>query len=155
MENSDWKQQINTFLELCEQRENFMRVTLIDKLRGEVTKLVGVHIRDVDYRAEIKRRSILILREEVEALKSKVHILEGKALDAEQDLALNKLGQMRASTKQDAIDRALNEGYNDGFKDGFKESEKYRSDVPEKLRKGRSDAEIILSESEPLGERHE
>lgn len=95
MKNSDWKQQINTFLELCEQRENFMRVRLIDELREEVGELQG-----------------------------KVRILEGKALDAEQDLALNKLGQMRASTRQEAIDRALNEGYNDGFRDGFKEGER-------------------------------
>ena len=110
----------------------------------ELTKLV----EQVDYRAEINRVRVSRVYEEVTALKSKVRILEGKALDTEQDLALNKLGQMRASTRQEAIDRALNEGYNDGFRDGFKESEKYRSDVPEKLRKGRSDAEIILSESE-------
>jgi len=70
-----------------------------------------------------------VCRKEVEILKSKVRILEGKALDKEQDLALNKLGQMRASTRQEAIDRALNEGYNDGFKDGFREGERYRSDV--------------------------
>jgi len=69
-----------------------------------------------------------VCRKEVEILKSKVRILEGKALDKEQDLALNKLGQMR-ETRQEAIKRALNEGYNDGFKDGFKEGERYRSDV--------------------------
>jgi len=66
---------------------------------------------------------------QVGELKGKVRTLEGKALDKEQDLALNKLGQMRASTRQEDIKRALNEGYNDGFKDGFEESEKYRSDV--------------------------
>ena len=70
-----------------------------------------------------------VCRKEVEILKSKVRILEGKALDKEQDLALNKLGQMRAATREEDIKRALNEGYNDGFRDGFKESEKYRSDV--------------------------
>jgi len=86
----------------------------------ELTKLVGVHIRDVDYRAEINRVRVSRVYEEVTALKSKVRILEGKALDKEQDLALNKLGQMR-EPRRDAIKRALNEGYNDGFKDGFKE----------------------------------
>ena len=91
----------------------------------ELTKLVG----QVDYRAELNRVRVSCVYEEVEALKSKVRILEGKALDKEQDLALNKLGQMRASTKQEDIKRALNEGYNDGFKDGFKEGERYRSDV--------------------------
>ena len=91
----------------------------------ELTKLVG----QVDYRAELNRVRVSCVYEEVEALKSKVRILEGKALDKEQDLALNKLGQMRASTRQEDIKRALNEGYNDGFKDGFEESEKYRSDV--------------------------
>ena len=70
-----------------------------------------------------------VCRKEVEILKSKVRILEGKALDKEQDLALNKLGQMRASTRQEAIDRALNEGYNDGFRDGFKEGKRFRRDV--------------------------
>ena len=95
----------------------------------ELTKLVGVHIRDPDYRAENLIACVSCVCEEVEALKSKVRILEGKALDTEQDLALNKLGQMRASTRQEDIKRALNEGYNDGFRDGFKESEKYRRDV--------------------------
>jgi flagellar biosynthesis/type III secretory pathway protein FliH len=90
----------------------------------ELTKLVG----EVDYRAEINRVRVSRVYEEVEILKSKVRILEGKALDKEQDLALNKLGQMR-ETRQEAIKRALNEGYNDGFKDGFREGERYRSDV--------------------------
>jgi len=83
-----------------------------------------------------------VCRKEVEILKSKVRILEGKALDAEQDLALNKLGDMSLPTysrdgrllrpeepREVAIKRALNEGYNDGFRDGFKEGERYRSDV--------------------------
>ena len=69
-------------------------------------------------------------------MKSKVRILEGKALDAEQDLALNKLGDMSLPThsrdgrllrpdepRQDAINRALNEGYEDGYKDGFREGQ--------------------------------
>ena len=106
--------------------------------REELAKLV----EQVDYRAEINRVRVSYVYEEVEALKSKVRILEGKALDKEQDLALNKLGDMSLPTysrdgrllrpdepRRDAIDRALNEGYNDGFRDGFKESEKYRSDV--------------------------
>ena len=116
----------------------------------ELTKLVG----EIDYRAELNRVRVSRVYEEVEALKSKVRILE---LDTEQDLALNKLGQMRASTKQkaidlalnklgdmslptysrdgrllrpdeprrDAINRALNEGYDDGFADGFKEGQKH------------------------------
>jgi len=57
------------------------------------------------------------------------HHEKRRLLDKEQDLALNKLGQMRASTKKEDIKRALNEGYNDGFKDGFREGERYRSDV--------------------------
>ena len=45
------------------------------------------------------------------------HSRDGRLLrPKEQDLALNKLGQMRASCP---VARA--EGYNDGFKDGFKE----------------------------------
>ena len=93
--------------------------------REELAKLV----EQVDYRAEINRVRVSRVYEEVTALKSKVRILEGKALDTEQDLALNKLGQMRASTRQEAIDRALNEGYNDGFRDGFKEGKRFRRDV--------------------------
>jgi flagellar biosynthesis/type III secretory pathway protein FliH len=92
--------------------------------REELAKL----LEQVDYRAELNRVRVSRVYEEVKALKSKVHILEGKALDKEQDLALNKLGQMR-ETRQEAIKRALNEGYNDGFKDGFKEGERYRRDV--------------------------
>ena len=95
----------------------------------EAMREMSLGIRDVDYRAEINRVRVSRVYEEVEALKSKVRILEGKALDTEQDLALNKLGQMRAATREEDIKRALNEGYNDGFRDGFKESEKYRSDV--------------------------
>jgi hypothetical protein len=96
----------------------------------ELTKLVG----EVDYRAEINRVRVSRVYEEVEALKSKVRILEGKALDKEQDLALNKLGDMSLPThsrdgrllrpdepRRDAIKRALNEGYTDGFRDGFRE----------------------------------
>ena len=58
-------------------------------------------------------------------------------LDKEQDLALNKLGDMTLPThsrdglslrpeepRRDAIKRALNEGYNDGFRDGFKEGQR-------------------------------
>ena len=57
------------------------------------------------------------------------HSRDGRLLrPKEQDLALNKLGQMR-EPRRDAIKRALNEGYNDGFKDGFREGERYRSDV--------------------------
>ena len=100
----------------------------------ELTKLVG----EIDYRAELNRVRVSRVYEEVTALKSKVHILEGKALDAEQDLALNKLGDMSLPAysregrllrpdepRRDAINRALNEGYDDGFADGFKEGQKH------------------------------
>lgn len=106
--------------------------------RVELTKLV----EQVDYREEFNRTRTSIgierLCAQVNKLQGKVRILEGKALDAEQDLALNKLGDMSLSTysrdgrllrpeepRRDAINRALNEGYNDGFADGFKEGQKH------------------------------
>ena len=74
---------------------------------------------------------VALIQHEIKHHEERKRRLEGcfSELDKEQDLALNKLGQMRASTKQEDIKRALNEGYNDGFKDGFKEGERYRSDV--------------------------